>query len=332
MDTIRISALFVILCACVATLSAAHIDGNGYVYDGSVAGGLPQGYGIAKYNNGTVYAGFWSKGKRNGLGRMRYTDGTFEFGQWKAGAYQHVKGQKFIPGRSCYGIDVSKYQKDIDWERLSLRANAVGKVLSSARKSPYQQPVLFAMMKSTQGTTIKDPTFERNFAEAKRVGIIRGAYHFLSTSSPADKQAQYFIANTPLESGDLPPVLDLEIDKNVMKRDHDKVVRMTKEWLRIVEQHYGVRPIIYTYNNYYIDYLRGHGLDDYDYWIARYGSEPSARHWEIWQFTETGRANGINHAVDIDVFRGNYRDLQQYIAQKGIHKNYTRSRLPSVRR
>ena len=70
-----------------------------------------------------------------------------------------------------------------------------------------------------------------------------------------------------------------------MAKNHAKVIRIAKEWLRIVEEHYGVRPIIYTYNNYYIDYLKGHGLDDYDYWIARtatsrrsgtgrYGSSP----------------------------------------------------------
>ena len=163
-----------------------------------------------------------------------------------------------------------------------------------------------------------DLTFERNFREAKRCGIIRGAYHFLSVSSPVEAQVRYFIANTPLATGDLPPVLDLEIPKSIMQKEHKKVVRMAKQWLRLVEKHYGVKPIIYTYNNYYIDYLKGHGLDDYDFWIARYGAEPSARHWEIWQFTEKGVCKGIDHAVDIDIFRGNFSDLKKYVAKKGI--------------
>lgn len=311
---------------------ATRIQREGFIYTGSAKGGEPDGYGECIYANGTQYYGFWKNGRRNGLGRMRYNDGTFEFGIWDNGNYRHEKGQKFIPGIQCYGIDVSKYQKTVDWERLTLKANASGAVIPSGKNARYRQPVLYAVMKSTQGTTIKDPTFEQNFKEAKRCGIIRGAYHFLSVYSTAEDQAKYFIANTPLDKGDLPPVLDLEIDKATMQKDHDKVVKMTKIWLKRIETHYGVKPIIYTYNNYYIDYLRGHGLDNYDYWIARYGKEPSARHWEIWQFTENGKATGINHDVDIDIFRGNYRDLEQYIKQKGIQKNYGRSRKPHIYR
>lgn len=325
----RLSLAILLLLLMAAAGLAESLVTPEYAYTGGMRHGTPNGYGEARYANGTRYNGFWADGKRDGLGRMLYTDGTFEFGLWKKGVYQHVKGQKFIPGIRCYGIDVSKYQKTIVWEKLSLKANAAGEVVPSARNARYMQPVLFALIKSTQGTTVRDPTFTHNFAEAHRCGIIRGAYHFLSIYSTAAAQARYFIENTTLETGDLPPVLDLEIDKATMQKNHDKVVKMAKEWLRIVEQHYGVKPIVYTYNNYYIDYLHGHGLDGYDYWIARYGARPTARQWEIWQFTETGRAAGINHAVDINVFRGTYRDLEMYIKQKGIHRNYGLSRHPA---
>ncbi len=308
-------------------MAAAELRTDNYTYTGEVKDGKQNGYGVCRYSNGTTYYGYWEDGYKSGIGRMEYADGTLEFGTWVKGKYSHQQGQKFIPGLTAYGIDVSKYQETVDWTRLSLGANAAGKVGSKASPTyKYRQPVLFALMKSTQGTTIIDPTFKRNFAEAKRCGIIRGAYHFLSTQSSAKQQAEYFIANTPLEAGDLPPVLDLEIDKKTMAKDHDKVVKMAKEWLAIIEKHYGVKPIIYTYNNYYIDYLQGHGLDNYDYWIARYGAEPTARHWEIWQFTETGSCKGINPAVDIDIFRGNFQDLRQYVKQAGIHRNIGRSR------
>ncbi|MCM1067636.1 MAG: hypothetical protein NC418_08715 [Muribaculaceae bacterium] len=334
MKRLIIYSLLILMAASLATTAhAGRIVTPEYTYVGGLSpDGVPQGYGVAHYSNGTVYYGLWNKGRRDGIGRMLFTDGTFEFGTWQNGTYRHQKGQKFIPGRLCYGIDVSRYQKTVDWETLALNANASGRVVPKG-KAPYKQPVLFALMKSTQGTTIKDPTFERNFSEAKRCGIIRGAYHFLSVSSPVEDQVKFFIANTPLEAGDLPPVLDLEISKDVMAKQHAKVVTMARKWLTLIERHYGVKPIIYTYNNYYIDYLRGHGLDGYDYWIARYGAEPSARHWEIWQFTETGKASGIKDAaVDIDYFRGDYRDLQQYVKQKGIHRNYTRSRKPASAR
>ncbi len=314
-----------LMCLAIAA-DAAELHTGNYSYTGGVKNGKQNGYGVCRYKNGNTYYGFWNNGYKEGLGRMVFADGTIDFGVWKHGTLSKPKGKKFIAGRQAYGIDVSKYQKTVDWTRLSLHANAAGRVVPSGKGAKYVQPVLFALIKSTQGTTIRDPQFERNFREAKRCGIIRGAYHFLSVNSPVKAQVEYFIKNTPLEPGDLPPVLDLEIPKSIMKRDHAKVVKMAKEWLKLVEKHYGVKPIIYTYNNYYIDYLKGHGLDDYDYWIARYGKEPSARHWEIWQFTETGVCTGIDHAVDINIFRGNYNDLKNYVKQRGFQKNTGRSR------
>lgn len=311
----------------VAQLSfAEELHASNYDYTGSVKNGKQNGYGVCRYKNGNVYYGFWSDGYKEGLGRIEFADGTMDFGVWKKGILAKPKGRKFHVGDKCYGIDVSKYQKTINWEKLALHANSTGKVIASGKNAKYLQPVLFVLIKSTQGTTIRDPQFDRNWAEAKRCGIIRGAYHFLSVSSPVEEQVKHFIDNTTLEPGDLPPVLDLEIDKKTMQKQHATVVKMAKKWLELVEKHYGVRPIIYTYNNYYKDYLHGHGLDDYDYWIARYGKEPSARHWEIWQFTETGRCDGINHAVDIDLFRGNHKDLVKFIKQKGIQQNKGRSR------
>lgn len=301
-----------------ATPRKGELRTSRYVYTGGVTDGKQNGYGVCRYTNGNTYYGFWNMGYKEGLGRLEFADGTVDFGKWNRGTLAKKSGRKFHVGKKVYGIDVAKYQKKIDWERLSLRASADGTVSSTAKNGSYLQPVLFALMKSTEGTNIRDPQFERNFAESKRCGIIRGAYHFLNSHVSAQAQAKYFIANTPLEAGDLPPVLDLEIPKKVMQRDHAKIIKMALEWLRLVEQHYGVRPIVYTYESYYKDYLHGHGFDKYDFWIARYGKEPSARHWEIWQFTDKGTATGINHAVDIDLFRGDYSALRKYVKEKGI--------------
>lgn len=310
----------------LALCSAQKASRNGelrterYVYNGGVTDGKQNGYGVCRYTNGNTYYGFWNMGYKEGLGRMVFADGTMDFGTWRRGTLAKPKGKKFHVGKRVYGIDAAKYQKTINWEALSFRADANGKVIPNGKSGKYVQPVLFALVKSTEGTTIKDPQFSRNFREAKRCGIIRGAYHFLNPNSPAEAQAKYFIANTPLEPGDFPPVLDLEINKKTMQRDHAKIVKLALQWLKIVEKHYGVKPIVYTYENYYKDYLHGHGFDDYDFWIARYGKQPSARHWEIWQFTDKGRCTGINHAVDIDLFRGDYAALKEYVRTRGIKK------------
>lgn len=317
-----LSVLFIVAAAIIlpsAITKQGEMHTSRYVYTGGITDGKQNGYGVCRYTNGNVYYGYWNMGYKEGLGRMVFADGTMDFGRWRRGTLAKPAGRKFVPGQKVYGIDAAKYQKEIDWEKLALKATADGSVKAGSPKAAkYLQPVLFALVKSTEGTTIVDPTFKRNFREAKRVGIVRGAYHFLSVNSPVEEQVKFFIKNTPLEKGDLPPVLDLEINKKVMAKEHAKVVEMAKVWLREIEKHYGVKPIIYTYNNYYIDYLKGHGLDDYDYWIARYGDTPSARHWEIWQFTDKGRSDGINHAVDIDLFRGCYHDFLKYVKEKGV--------------
>ncbi len=324
MNTIlgKIFAAIMLLVTSLSAGSAAgthqgKLDTDRYSYTGGVCNGKQNGYGVCRYKNGNVYYGYWNMVYKEGLGRMVFADGTMDFGKWRRGTLAKSKNRKFKVGKKVYGIDAAKYQKQIDWTNLSLKARRDG-VVTNGKSGSFLQPVLFALMKSTEGTTIVDPTFARNFSEAKRVGIIRGAYHFLSVNSPVEQQVKYFIANTPLKKGDLPPVLDLEISKATMQKQHAKVIKMAKQWLKLVEKHYGVKPIIYTYNNYYNDYMKGHGLDDYDYWIARYGAEPSARHWEIWQFTDKGVSTGIDHAVDIDLFRGDYETLLKYVKEKGI--------------
>lgn len=74
----------------------------------------------------------------------------------------------------------------------------------------------------------------------------------------------------------------------------------------MVEDHYGTKPIIYTYYHYYKDYLR-QDFQDYPIWLANYNdvatpSEEDA--WSFWQFSENGIVHGINTKVDLNVYNG----------------------------
>lgn len=290
-----------------------------FTYDGSFKNYLPDGYGKCRYITGNSYYGQWSEGYKNGIGKYEYPDGSLKFGRWKKGVLMTPEGQNFEPGAHVYGMDVSNYQKTIDWETLALYANSDGVVTGRLKSSPYLQPVLFALVKSTEGTDLKTESFKRNFEEAKRCGIIRGAYHFLRTSD-IQLQIKNFIESTPLEKGDLPPVLDLELSHRTMKREGKKVIEYAHKWLEAMEKHYGVRPILYTYESYYNHYLKGQGFEKYDFFIARYNPEiePRVPHLEIWQFTEKGQVEGISTNVDLDLFMGNNHDLEKYVAEKGI--------------
>ena len=127
-------------------------------------------------------------------------------------------------------------------------------------------------------------------------------------------QAYNFIRCVKLNSGDLPPVLDVEEMDGVTPQQFKNQIR---EWLEIVENFYKVKPIIYTYTNFYEDYL-SNDFDKYPFWIAHYNrnNHPStSRDWHFWQHSERGHVNGINTNVDFNVFNGDSADFNKLLIQ-----------------
>lgn len=169
----------------------------------------------------------------------------------------------------------------------------------------------FAFIKATEGTSITDPFFKRNWKRAREAGMPRGAYHFFNPKKDGKSQAKHFIKKVQLQPGDLPPVLDVEKGWNVKK---EKLQQEIRSWLQEVEAAYGVKPIIYTYVTFYEKYLKG-SFDDYPLWIAHYFQQHSPRihrDWQFWQHSESGRVNGIVSKVDFNVFSGDsiaFREL-----------------------
>lgn len=201
-------------------------------------------------------------------------------------------------GYEIRGIDISHYQGEIDWERL--------------RHAMIKDcPVRFVFIKSTEGASILDDTFNDNFYQAREYGFLRGAYHFWSTKSTAREQAYYFLKQVHLEEGDLPPVLDVESKPDDMSTEDFQ--REVLTWLHIVEDKYHVKPIIYTYYRFKEQYLSDARFDDYPYWIAHYYVEKMEYKgkWKFWQHTDAGKLDGIKGDVDFNLYNGSYYDLLQ---------------------
>lgn len=196
-----------------------------------------------------------------------------------------------IPGRyAIHGIDVSHHQHYVDW-------NAVKEMNSGGKK------IGFVFVKATEGISRTDRLFRRNWTALGRVGLPRGAYHFFLANRDAGAQAKNFIDMVKLEAGDLPPVLDVE---DAMGLRSDVIRDRVLLWLKIIESHYGVRPILYTNIDFYKKHLAG-ALDRYPLWIAHYlhPDKPRIRReWVFWQHSERGRVSGIRTRVDFNVFNG----------------------------
>jgi lysozyme len=219
---------------------------------------------------------------------------------WKTRELKFVRYEAFgIPMPTSYqihGIDVSRYQQRISWE--AVKAMQVRDIRIS-----------FAFIKATEGTANTDPYFSRNWKKAKEAGITRGAYHFFIPSRDGTKQAQNFMKRVVLESGDLPPVLDIETTNGASS---ETIRREVKEWLDALEARYSVKPIIYTNVDFYNHFLKGY-FDDYPLWVAHYLQPHKPRikrDWVFWQHSERGRVNGISSKVDFNVFSGDTSEFR----------------------
>lgn len=225
---------------------------------------------------------------------------------YKALANREVSTSYSIPeGYTVHGIDVSHHQGAINWELLRNQAIIDG------------HPLSFVFIKATEGSDNVDSRFIQNFSAARQYGIMRGAYHFYRASVPAKKQAEHFIKHVQLENGDLPPVLDVEVRPSGISDDSFR--QGILEWLVRVEQHYGVKPILYTYHSFRQQWMRDSVFNHYPFWIAHYYVD-SVRYrgpWAFWQHSDSGQLPGINEKVDLNIFNGNYEELQRLAIQKG---------------
>lgn len=194
------------------------------------------------------------------------------------------------------GIDVSYYQESIQWKRVR-RAG-----------------VLFAFVRVSDGSTINDPYFTKNWLEARKAGVLRGAYQYFRPDESATAQADVMIAALASDPGELPPVIDVETDGG---KSPQKIARAVQAWVERVRDKLGVEPIIYTGPDFWRNKVGAADLTTQPLWVAHYIDRcptvpPPWTAWTFWQHTDTGKVPGITGNVDLDVFAGTYEQLEEF--------------------
>lgn len=281
---------------------------------------LAHGHGSFRDSMGTYFEGQWKNGKRNGFG-FSSQHHFFRVGEWKEDIY---KGERLhYTSDRIYGIDISKHQHvkgrkkySIDWKKL--RITHLGTLSKKKVSGVVDYKVSFIFIKSTEGTSIINPYYKADYAAARAHGFPVGAYHFFSHHTTGAQQAAYFLRNTKFTKGDLPPVLDLEPLPSQVKKMGGAVAmwRRVRNWLQIVENRTGMRPILYISQMFVNKYLDAAPdiKHNYPVWIARYGEyKPDIKLW-VWQLAPDGRVAGIHGAVDINVFNGYNTEFKQWLA------------------
>lgn len=204
------------------------------------------------------------------------------------------------------GIDVSRHQGYIDWEKVK----------------PH---IDFAMIRAGFGDNNLDAKALFNMAQCERFNIPFGVYWFSYALHPemARKEAEYCLDIVGKRKLAFPVVYDFEYDtvnhaiKQGAKVDRAFVLNCTREFCKRVEER-GFYAMFYTNNDYYKRYYQGSDIPQkYDMWYARYADQPGIG-VNLWQKTDRGKIPGITGYVDLDV---SYRDYQT-IMDKNDLNNY----------
>lgn len=222
----------------------------------------------------------------------------------QGGGGGHETGAKVPPGDWRYGIDISHHNAgDIVWDSLYVLTDKRGKTIRDHLLAKDIRPVSFVFIKATEGVSMVDKDFKRNWQDAGRSGLRRGAYHFFRSSKDGEAQARLFIKTVgDLRFKDLPPVLDIETIHRggSMKKLNEEALK----WLETIEGHYGKKPIVYTGSSFARDWLSKRITDNYPVWIAHYEKDrPDFDGWTFWQFTDKAVVKGVPGPVDLSVMK-----------------------------
>lgn len=206
-----------------------------------------------------------------------------------------------------FGIDVAHHEGVIDWHRCK---NA---------------GVLYAFLKATEASTFRDKRYKFNRAQCAANGIPSGGYHFFRPRAPVSRQITNLVSMVgSMQDGELPPVLDLEVPESWRSLSLRQRLNIVRAWLDGVEDALNVKPIIYLSSSFAGDVLGSDKfLANYILWVAHYTRAANPRvpepwksgpGWTFWQYSETGRVDGItDDLVDLNRFNGTADDLKKLL-------------------
>jgi len=189
---------------------------------------------------------------------------------------------------NTFGIDISHHQGEIDWENVLVK-NELDSIIS------------FVYFKVSEGIDHKDTRWNEHRKTLRSFNKKAGAYHFFLPKKDALLQAKNFLENYEYQSGDLPPVLDVEIEGE----SDVQLIENMKIWLKEVERKSKIQPIIYTSLHFYESKFQQEFLN-HKLWIASYSRMPNLENDKriiIWQYSEKGKLPGFLGDVDLNVSR-----------------------------
>ncbi len=214
---------------------------------------------------------------------------------------ENIKKYYFRENKAIKGIDVSKWQGNINWCEVK------------------EAGIDFAMIRDGYGRKFPhqvDGYFHKNVKEAKNNGIKCGIYHYSYASNveEAIAEAEFCIENIKNYKFEYPIAFDIE-ERRLRNLGCERLTEICDAFCNKMRQK-GYYVTIYTYYYWVKNFLIADRLfGKYDLWLARYNWCPGYL-CGIWQYTSGGEIHGIGGRVDCNI---SYFDYPQIIKELNLN-------------
>ncbi len=264
-----------------------------------------------------TYADFYGDYKKNGgkFYRKSSKDSGYTYTGWqtidgstyffdkdgnKVTGEQVIQGAKYnfdsegrlSAGSGTMGIDVSKWNGNIDW--TAVRNSGVSYVI-----------IRCGYRGSTGGSLIEDPTYRKNIKGAKAAGLQVGVYFFTQAINEVEavEEASMVLNLISGQGVTLPVYLDVEASGG--RADgigKDMRTRVCKAFCQTI-QNSGYKAGVYANKTWFTSYINTASLTNYKIWLAQYAATPTytATRYDMWQYSSKGSVAGISGNVDMNI-------------------------------
>lgn len=207
---------------------------------------------------------------------------------------------------SIKGLDVSKFQGEVDWERV--------------KAAGYR----FAMLRAGYGFNTVDPQFRRNASECNRIGLPIGAYWFCYAVSPSSAVQEADGCLDTIAGYKLEYPVCYDIEQASVDYASGEGVTITPELAKQLVKSFcdrieakGYFAMFYSNKNFLDQYLGSDIAKRYALWYARYADTFDGTDCAMWQYTSQGSVPGISGNVDLNL---SYVDFPSVIRSAGLNR------------
>lgn len=195
------------------------------------------------------------------------------------------------------GIDISEHQGVIDWDKV--KASGM---------------VDFVILRAGYGkeTSQVDRQFERNYSECKRLEIPVGAYWYTyaTTADEAKQEASVCLKTIANKQFEYPVAFDIEEKSSLVNASE-----LCEAFCSEIEKS-GYYTAIYSFKNAFENNIGSEVTSKYDTFLSHVGVEQTDYSGGLWQYSWTGKIDGITGDVDLDYA---YKDYPKIIKNAGLN-------------